>query len=383
MPKYSAPHGKQTGSKNTKAIGGKQKKTTIVDPWGPIVPNRRVGKTNGIGQSSRARMNTTGGSAARKPTPDPALKSMNYPKNDPWAVYEHPLISWDPHPSQELVLESTARHKVWCAGRRTGKSDLGGHVLLPEAIYTRSVAEEWRKKGKSRIFWIVSDEYATAEKEFRVIWHLCNLLQLPLDKPGSYYDAVGGNMHISLWGGAFQVHAQSAKYPEHLVGEALCGVIMAEAAKAKPSIWHRFIRPMLNDYVGWSLHTSTPLGHNHFYDKFQMGQDKFNPEWQSWRVPSWHNPYVYTDTGREIASGKRPDLTVYDIPPEEFTRDMDVKKLLRIMEGAPGLSSFEIAEEHNLHIHSEVLQLFEELPLELFNQEVGASWTLARGQRSC
>jgi hypothetical protein len=88
MPKYSAPHGKQTGSKNTKAIGGKQKKTTIVDPWGPIVPNRRVGKTNGIGQSSRARMNTTGGSAARKPTPDPALKSMNYPKNDPlqWPV---------------------------------------------------------------------------------------------------------------------------------------------------------------------------------------------------------------------------------------------------------------------------------------------------------
>lgn len=299
---------------------------------------------------------------------------------NPWAIYEHPLVNWDPHPSQELLIESNARHKVWCAGRRTGKSDLGGHILLPEAIYTRSVADEWRKRGKSRIFWIVSDEYQTAEKEFRVIWHLCNLLELPLDKPGSYYDAVGGNMHISLWNGAFQVHAQSAKYPEHLVGEALCGVIMAEAAKAKPSIWHRFIRPMLNDYVGWSLHTSTPLGHNHFYDKFQMGQDKFNPEWASWRVPSWHNPYVYTDTGREIAAGKRPDISVYDIPPEEFTKDYDVKMLVRHLESAPGLSAFEVAEAHNLQIHSEVLQLFEELPLELFNQEVGADFTEFSGQ---
>lgn len=299
---------------------------------------------------------------------------------NPWAIYEHPVIAWDPHPAQELVLESSARHKVWCAGRRTGKSDLGGHVLLPEAIYTRGVADEWRKRGKSRIFWIVSDEYATAEKEFRVIWHLCQLLELPLDKPGSYYDAVGGNMHISLWNGAFQVHAQSAKYPEHLVGEALCGVIMAEAAKAKPSIWHRFIRPMLNDYVGWSLHTSTPLGHNHFYDKYQLGQDKYNPDWESWRVPSWRNPYVYTDMGREIAQGKMPGLTAHDIPEEEFTSDMDVRRLLQIMDGAPGLSSFEVAEENGLKIHSEILQLFEELPLELFSQEIGADFTEFAGQ---
>jgi hypothetical protein len=297
---------------------------------------------------------------------------------NPWAIYEHPLIAWDAHPAQEVVLESDARHKVWCAGRRTGKSELGGHVLLPEAIYTRSVAEEWRKKGKSRIFWIVSDEYATAEKEFRVIWHLCQTLELPLDKPGSYYDAVGGNMHISLWNGAFQIHAQSAKYPEHLVGEALCGVIMAEAAKAKPSIWHRFIRPMLNDYKGWSLHTSTPLGHNHFYDKFQMGQDTFNPDWESWRVPSWYNHYVYTETGSKISAGILPPDT--PIPEEELTRDADVKKLLMTLDSSPGLSSFEIAAEFNLNINGEILQLLEEMPRDLFNQEIAADFTEFVGQ---
>ena len=297
---------------------------------------------------------------------------------NPWAIYEHPLVNWDPHPAQEALLESPARHKVWCAGRRTGKSDLGGHVLLPEAIYTKSVAEEWLRKGKSRIFWIVSDEYTTAEKEFRVIWHLCRQLELPLDKPGSYYDAVGGNMHISLWNGAFQVHAQSAKYPDHLVGEALCGVIMAEAAKAKPSIWHRFIRPMLNDYKGWSLHTSTPLGHNHFYEKFNLGQDMYNPDWASWRVPSWHNPFVYTETGVEIAAGRLPMGAI--IPEDEYTKDYDMKKLISIIETSPSISAFEVVERENLQINSELVQLLEELPLDLFNQEIAADFTEFVGQ---
>ena len=164
---------------------------------------------------------------------------------NPWAVYEHPLINWDPHPAQELVLESAARHKVWCAGRRTGKSDLWVGRNAWRSYLHDPCAEGLAATGQSpHIPGSLSSEYSTAEKEFRVIWHLCNILELPLDKPGSYYDAVGGNMHISLWNGAFQVHCQSAKYPDHLVGEALCGVIMAEAAKAKPSIWHRFIRPV-------------------------------------------------------------------------------------------------------------------------------------------
>lgn len=86
--RYSAKKGKQTGTKNTRSIAKAQKRTTTVDPWGPIVPNRRVGKTNGLGQSQNAKMNTTAGSATRKPTPAPELRSMQYPKNDPlqWPV---------------------------------------------------------------------------------------------------------------------------------------------------------------------------------------------------------------------------------------------------------------------------------------------------------
>lgn len=284
--------------------------------------------------------------------------SISGPILDPWSIYDHPNVAWYPHPDQISVLESRARHRVWCAGRRTGKSDLGGNVLLPEAFYTRTVADDWLKLGKRREFWIVGPEYSDSEKEFRVIWHRLRTLKVPMDKPGSYYDPIGHNMHISLWGGAFQIHAHSAKYPDHLVGEALCGVLMVEAAKAKPSIWQKYIRPMLNDYTGWSLHTSTPEGKNHFYEKFERGQDPYDVEWSSWRVPSWRNPYVHTVR----------------------TKDDDVKFLLDKLVDHPGLSPARIVRSMKLQIDKEIVDLAGDLSVEMFKQEICADFTEFVGQ---
>lgn len=277
---------------------------------------------------------------------------------NPWDIWEHPNVAWHPHQDQVSILESHARHRVWCAGRRTGKSDLGGNILLPQAFFTKSVADEWKSKGKRREFWIVGPEYSDSEKEFRVIWYRLQSLNIPMDKPGSYYDPIGHNMHISLWGGAFQVHAHSAKYPDHLVGEALCGVLMVEAAKAKPSIWQKYIRPMLNDYKGWSLHTSTPEGKNHFYDKFELGQDPFNTEWASWRVPSWRNPYVHT----------------------VLTKDEHVKFMIDQLADHPGLSAAKLVQQYRLQIDKEIVDLADDLSLEMFKQEICADFTEFVGQ---
>jgi hypothetical protein len=286
-------------------------------------------------------------------------------------IYESPQVDWNPHQGQVDVLNSHARHKVWCAGRRTGKSELGGHRLLPEAIYARSVADEWRKKGKRREFWIVGDEYVTADKEFRVIWNLVKHLGIPMDS-GSHHSIDGRSQGVlSLWDNAFMVTTQSAKYPENLVGEALCGVLMVEAAKSKPSTWQKYVRPMLNDYGGWSLHTSTPEGKNHFWEKFEMGQDPYQTDWASWRMPAWRNPFVYTSTGR--AGG-------LIIPQEEVTKDDDVKFLLDQLEIHHNWSAAKIAHVNNLHIDSEIVSLADELTIELFKQEVFADFTEFVGQ---
>jgi hypothetical protein len=296
---------------------------------------------------------------------------------NPWALYEHPRIDWYPHDSQVEVLDSYARHRVWCAGRRTGKSDLGGHVLLPHALATKAVADDWLKKGKRREYWIVGDEYVTAEKEFRVIWNIIKSLGIKMDT-GSHYSADGKKQCVlSLWGGAFYLATQSAKYPENLVGEALHGVLMVEAAKSKPSTWQKFIRPMLNDYTGWSLHTSTPEGKNHFYDKFNRGQDPYDTEWASWRMPAYRNPFVYTETGRRLKENLR-DFSV--IPQHEWTRDDHIKFMLQQMEDRPGVTANRLAREYNLQIDREILDVADDQSLELFKQETMADFTEFVGQ---
>lgn len=217
------------------------------------------------------------------------------------AVYEK--VKYEPHSVQRrihmAVTDYKARFRVVCAGRRTGKSTLGGHELTFEAVkaYYRTDLDPFDHRAE---FWIVGPEYSDAEKEFRVLWSDLQKLGMSkyMDHPGTYYNPESGKMSLSMYGGKFQVHCKSAKYPDSLVGEALEGVILAEAAKLKPSIWHKYIRPMLADYRGWALFTSTPEGRNWFYDLYRFGQDPEYADWWSVRMPSWSNDILFPE-GRE------------------------------------------------------------------------------------
>lgn len=206
-------------------------------------------------------------------------------------------VGYIPHAGQVPFHEAMADFRFFIAscGRRFGKSQMGGHELAAEALYTYYNQKGLSRFGKRREFWIVGPEYSDAEKEFRVLWHDLEQLGLIdfLDRPGSYNDPINGNMHVSLWDGKFQVHAKSAKYPDTLVGEGLHGVILSEAAKLKPSVWPKYIRPMLTDYRGWGALTSTPEGKNWFYDLWMLGQNPDQPEFWSIRAPSWMNNHLY------------------------------------------------------------------------------------------
>lgn len=241
-------------------------------------------------------------------------------------IAELPLydrIGWDPHLGQRAVIEAAARrNRVVAAGRRFGKSEIGGHKLVQEALNTRLVKSKLDDLQKRREFWIVGPSYTDSEKEFRVMWNELTKAGLRdyFDKPGSYNNPEQGLMTISLWGGRFIVQAKSEKNPDSLVGEGLSGVILAEAAKLKERTWNKLIRPTLADFNGWSLMTSTPEGKNWFYEAWKRGQDPTRPEWWSMRAPSWMNPYVYpagaTDDGlillrRAIANREVVDLSLF------------------------------------------------------------------------
>ncbi len=251
---------------------------------------------------------------------------------------------------QRRVLESNKRFTVCSAGRRFGKSEIGGHRLLTHAFEAYARRNELVDRGIRQEYWIVGPNYSDSEKEFRVLWNELLKQEVPFDRPGTYNDPIGGNLHISLWGGRFQVHGKSAAHPESLVGEGLHGAIIAEAAKVKEKVWTKYVRPTLNDYKGWAMMTSTPEGKNWFYEMWKRGQDPSNPAWESWRMPAWVNPYVY---------------------PQGAT-DEGITSLRAALSGGAVLNE-ELAEAHG--VDPEVAQLIGDLTQETFNQEIAALFT--------
>lgn len=284
--------------------------------------------------------------------PEPGERIDLGPKRrlNPLTLY--PKIGWKPHVGQRKVIRSRARNKVVSGGRRLGKSEIGGHDLVTEALNTRMVRSRLEEMKKRREFWIVGPSYTDSEKEFRVLWNRLDKMGLKeyFDKPGSYNDPVGGSMHLSMWGGTFQVHAKSEKHPDSLVGEGLSGVVLAEAAKMKERTWTKLIRPTLADFAGWSLMTSTPEGKNWFYDMWKAGQDPSRPDWASWRLPSWTNPYVYPMGATELA----------------------IKAVRSALEMG-GMASAELFEI--LGVDPEIGALITDLTSEAFNQEIAADFT--------
>lgn len=229
-------------------------------------------------------------------------------------------VAYAPNSAQRPVHECVERFIVAAMGRRTGKSTSGGMDLLPEAYVSYLNRNLLAEQGIRREFWIVGPEYSDSEKEFRTFYNKAKKLRMPFDKPGTYYDPHGGDLQVSLWGGAFLLIGQSAKYPQNLVGEGLHGVIMAEAAKMKERVWTQHVMPTLADYHGWARFNSTPEGRNWFYHLYMKGLAK-DPGWAAFRFPSWMNTQVFPlgERDPEILQMKQ------DLPPELFAQEIEAK----------------------------------------------------------
>jgi len=222
-------------------------------------------------------------------------------------------IGYEPHSQEQWDChESTMRFRILCCGRRWGKTTFGGNELTVAAM-------DHTDPG---YYWIVGPNYVQGEKEFRILYH--NLVvKLNLgSKIKKQYNVNQGQMRIEMpWGTIIEV--KSADRKDGLLGEGLRGVIMAEAARHDKDTWEMFVRPALSDITkgerGWAIFTSTPKGHNWFQGLWLMGQIRsIHPEYESWRLPSWGNEFVYPD-GRADSEIKLIEQTV---SPQFFAQEI-------------------------------------------------------------
>jgi hypothetical protein len=212
-------------------------------------------------------------------------------------------IGYYPHDGQMPFHLARQDHRMRLAscGRRFGKSEMGGHELTVAAQQAYHMRHLLEPKGRRHEYWIVGPTYSDSEKEFRKLYNDVLKLEMPMDHPGTYYSEQSGSNQLSLFGGRFLVTTKSAERPDTLIGEGLQGIIAAEAAKLKPTVWTKSLRPTLADYANdpfmpsWASLTSTPEGKNWFYDLYQRGQSMLVDDrlWWSIRRPSWTNNVLF------------------------------------------------------------------------------------------
>jgi hypothetical protein len=235
------------------------------------------------------------------------MAAANGSRQDRLAETFFATIGYAPHREQLRFHQSQARFRIPVCGRRFGKSTMAARDLEPKLF-----------QQKKR-YWIVGPTYDLAEKEFRVIWDdLIVGKALGKDKRvKKAYSKRVGDMYIEFpWQTRLEV--RSADHPEFLVGEALDGVIMSEAAKQKKDTWERFIRPSLADKRGFADFPTTPEGFNWLYDEWRHGQDPSFGDYESWKFPSWANRVVYPE-GRDD-----PEILLLErtLTPEYFAQEI-------------------------------------------------------------
>jgi phage terminase large subunit-like protein len=175
-------------------------------------------------------------------------------------------------PWQQEVFKDAARFKIIAAGRRTGKSRLAAWTLIIEGLQT--------EKGH---VWYVAPTQGQARD---IMWSTLLELGHSVIK-GSHVN----NMQITLVNGAM-ISLKGADRPETMRGVSLKYLVMDEYADMKPQVFEQILRPALADQKGRAMFIGTPMGRNHFYELYKLGDSTKDKDYKAWHFTSFDNPLL-------------------------------------------------------------------------------------------
>jgi phage terminase large subunit-like protein len=190
---------------------------------------------------------------------------------------------------QKMILRHPSRTKVLCAGRRWGKTVLGGTTSLYFA-----------SQG-ARVAWTVP-----TYKNGRPLWRWAENTVAPLKK-SKQVDVSRAERAIQFSSGGF-LGIYSMDNEDSIRGEAFHLVIVDEAARVPEDAWTDAIMPTLADYDGRAILISTPKGKNWFWKEWLHGQEG-RSDIQSWQAPTADNPNPRIKRAAELARDRVPERT--------------------------------------------------------------------------
>lgn len=180
------------------------------------------------------------------------------------------------------------------------------------------------------LYWITAPSYRQVKA---IVWQRLKQVLLPDKDSWKFNEAELSAENID---NKAKIELRGCDNEDSLRGVGIKGVCIDEAASTKANVWPEIIRPMLADYRGWALFTSTPKGKNWFYDLYSLGLDDTQKEYKSWQYPTTINRYIHPDE-LKAAKLEMPE-TVYrqEFLAEFIDDDLGVfKKINQCIAGEP------------------------------------------------
>lgn len=178
-----------------------------------------------------------------------------------------------PHSGQVDIVESSARFRVVCCGRRFGKTTLGINWLIEGARLGESCG------------WFAPNYPALVEVWDAVTAGLGGLVR-SANKAEHRMVIVGGGV-LRFWSLDRPDTIRGVRYHRAVVDEAS---FAPELEKA----WQSVILPTLMDFKGKAMILGTPNGLNYFAELFSKGLEG-GGDYESFRKPTYSNPYIPVD----------------------------------------------------------------------------------------
>jgi hypothetical protein len=201
-------------------------------------------------------------------------------------------LGYVPHEGQLAVHRSRAKRRVLITGSRFGKSLCAAHEAIAFAMEPR----------KRAMIWVVAPTLSLADKVFREVAILAaeHLRHRLVELKHHEYKLLLRNLE----GGLSEIRGKTADNPVSLLGEGCDLIIVDEAARLRPAIWHSYLAQRLIDKDGSALLISTPKGKGWLWEMWKRGQPGGDPDYESWQFPSWANPHLR----RELIEAERERL---------------------------------------------------------------------------
>lgn len=198
---------------------------------------------------------------------------------------EYKIVLPELHDGQRKVVDTPARFRVLCAGRRWGKDVLE----IDRAV--DGVVQGWP------VGW-GSPTYKNLSEDWRELVGILAPITRTKNEQERRIETVTDGV-IEMWTLDNPEPIRGRKYKRWITNEAAATPYLLET-------WRKIIRPTLVDLKGDAFFGSTPRGMNDYYSLYAMGLE--GGDWASFHYTSYDNPYL---DPTELAS-LRQDMTERD-----------------------------------------------------------------------